>query len=65
MAPRFDKKLNKWIPTSSAEGPEAGYDIWGTVLRHGPVPFFNRIFKADDYEQGVLKFMAGTFILVC
>jgi hypothetical protein len=62
MAPKFDKQLNKWIPSSSAEGPEAGYDIWGTVIRHGPVPFFNRIVKADEYEQGVLKFMAGTFV---
>ena len=59
MAPKFDKQLNKWVPSSSEEGPEAGYDIWGTVIRHGPVPFFNRIVKADEYEQGVLKFMAG------
>jgi len=61
MAPKFDKQLNKWVPSSSEEGPEAGYDIWGTVIRHGPVPFFNRIVKADEYEQGVLNFMAGTY----
>jgi hypothetical protein len=60
MAPRFDKQLSKWVPASPEEGPEGGYDIWGTVIRHGPVPFFNRIVKADEYEQGVLKFMAGT-----
>lgn len=59
MAPRFDKQLNQWVATSPDEGPEAGYDIWGTVIRHGPVPFFNRIVKAGEYEQGVLKFMAG------
>ena len=59
MAPRFDKQLNQWVPTSPDEGPEAGYDIWGTVVRHGPIPFFNRIFKAGEYEQGVLKFMSG------
>ncbi len=59
MAPRFDKKVNIWVPTSADEGPEAGYDIWGTVIRHGPIPFFNRLVKADEYEQGVLKFMAG------
>jgi hypothetical protein len=59
MAPRFDIQLNKWVPTSPEEGPEAGYDIWGTAVRHGPIPLFNRVVKADDYEQGVLKFMAG------
>lgn len=59
MAPRYDKQLNRWEITSPEEGPEGGYDIWGTVIRHGPVPLFNRIAKADEYEQGVLKFMAG------
>lgn len=51
MAPKFDKKTNKWSPSSPEEGPAGGYDVWGTVIRHGPVPFFNRIFKADEYEQ--------------
>ena len=59
MAPRFDKAGNKWVATTAEEGPEAGYDVWGSLIRQGPQPFFNRIFKADDYEQAVLKFMAG------
>ena len=58
MAPRYDKELNRWVPATAAEGPEGGYDIWGTILRAGPVPFFNRLVKTDEYEQGVLKFMA-------
>merc|ERR1719203_288494 len=58
MAPKFDKKTQKWIPSSDDEMPSAGYDKIGTLLRHGPIPYFNRLFKESDYEQGVLKFMA-------
>jgi hypothetical protein len=57
MAPRFQD--GQWVPTSDEEGPSAGYDTVGTLLRHGPKPFFHRIFQADEYEQAVLKFMAG------
>jgi len=59
MAPRFDAKENKWVVTSPEEGPDAGYGIWGSLLRQGPSPFFNRVFKAEEYDQAVLKFMAG------
>jgi hypothetical protein len=59
MAPRYDKTTNKWTPTSADEGPEAGYDLWGSLLRQGPNPFIQRVFNAADYEQAVLKFMAG------
>jgi hypothetical protein len=59
MAPKYDKNTNKWTPTSADEGPEAGYDLWGSLLRQGPNPFIQRVFNADDYEQAVLKFMAG------
>ena len=59
MAPKFDKTQNKWLPTSPEEEPEAGYDIWGSLLRQGPNPFFNRLLRGEEYEQGVLKFMAG------
>eukprot|EP00545_Synedropsis_sp_CCMP1620_P012740 CAMPEP_0119016810 /NCGR_PEP_ID=MMETSP1176-20130426/14505_1 /TAXON_ID=265551 /ORGANISM="Synedropsis recta cf, Strain CCMP1620" /LENGTH=156 /DNA_ID=CAMNT_0006970353 /DNA_START=15 /DNA_END=485 /DNA_ORIENTATION=+ len=59
MAPRFDKKDNIWIPTGPEEGPEAGYDVWGSLFRQGPSPFLTRVFKPSDYEQAVLKFMAG------
>mmetsp|Transcript_26767 Transcript_26767/g.34902 ORF Transcript_26767/g.34902 Transcript_26767/m.34902 type:complete len:152 (+) Transcript_26767:2-457(+) len=59
MAPRFDAKENKWVITSPEEGPDAGYDIWGSLLRQGPSPFISRLLKEEEYEQGVLKFMAG------
>jgi hypothetical protein len=53
---KFDGE--KWIPDSDAEKPEAGYSIAGTLLRHGPVPAFRRVFQPHDYEQAVLKFIA-------
>jgi hypothetical protein len=28
-------------------------------LRQGPLPFLNRLFQPQDYEQAVLKFMNG------
>eukprot|EP00980_Cylindrotheca_fusiformis_P005046 scaffold1069_cov143-Cylindrotheca_fusiformis.AAC.4 len=59
MVPKFDPTQEKWVATSPEEGPEAGYDIWGSLLRQGPNPFFQRLFQAEDYNQGVLKFMAG------
>ncbi len=43
MAPRFDNKLNKWVAPSPEEGPEAGYDIWGSLVRQGPFPSINRV----------------------
>lgn len=55
----FDKKADKWVTSKpDVEGPEAGYDIWGTLVRGGPTPFFTRITSPDTYEQAVLKFMA-------
>jgi len=59
MAPRYDKTTRKWTPASAEEGPDGGYGVFGSLLRQGPQPFFNRIFKADEYDQAVLKFMAG------
>jgi hypothetical protein len=59
MAPQYDNKFNKWVVTSPEEGPEAGYDIWGSLVRQGPSPFINHVFKAEEYKQAVLKFMAG------
>ena len=56
---KFDKQLNKWVTNNpSVEGPEAGYDIWGTAIRGGPSPFFTRLTSPETYEQAVLKFMA-------
>lgn len=59
MAPRFDKDTARWIPSSPEEEASAGYDAIGSLLRQGPGPFFQRIFKPDDYDQAVLKYMAG------
>lgn len=59
MAPKFDKKAARWIPSSPAEDASAGYDAVGSLLRQGPAPFFQRIVNADEYDQAVLKFMAG------
>ena len=59
QAVKFDKNQDKWITNKpELEGPEAGYDIWGTVIRGGPLPFFTRLFNPDTYEQAVLKYMA-------
>jgi hypothetical protein len=59
MAPKYDKKTEKWSATKPEEGPEAGYPPTKTLLLHGPKPYFQRIFTPDDYEQAVLKFMSG------
>mmetsp|Transcript_20428 Transcript_20428/g.26338 ORF Transcript_20428/g.26338 Transcript_20428/m.26338 type:complete len:188 (-) Transcript_20428:294-857(-) len=59
MAPKFDKSVGKWVVTSEEEGPEAGYGPTKTLLLRGPKPFFSRVVTPDDYEQAVLKFMAG------
>jgi len=59
MAPRFDRATQRWSPSTPDEGPEAGYGIGRTLLLQGPKPFIHRLFQPDDYEQAVLKFMAG------
>ena len=56
MVPKFDG--DKWVAQSEAELPSAGYGIGKTFLLQGPEPFLKRLFQPDDYEQGVLKFMA-------
>mmetsp|Transcript_46305 Transcript_46305/g.112237 ORF Transcript_46305/g.112237 Transcript_46305/m.112237 type:complete len:179 (+) Transcript_46305:1-537(+) len=58
MAPKYDPVTNRWTPTSPDEEASAGYPAWGSLLRQGPSPFFQRVFNADDYDQGVLKMMA-------
>jgi hypothetical protein len=59
MAPKYDKRTEKWSPSKPEEGPEAGYPPTKTLLLHGPKPYLQRIFTPDDYEQAVLKFMSG------
>jgi hypothetical protein len=56
---KFDKKDSKWIATAPEEMPDAGYGPIKTLLLHGPEPFISRMVSSDDYEQSVLKFMAG------
>lgn len=58
MAPKYDAKTSRWSAMSPEEEASAGYSTWGSLIRQGPSPFFQRIFNADDYEQGVLKMMA-------
>jgi hypothetical protein len=55
MVPKYVD--NKWIPQTKEDLPEAGYDIFGTFLRHGPMPALTRITQPEDYEQAILKFM--------
>ena len=59
MAPKYDKAAQKWIATSPEEESGAGYPAINTLLIHGPKSFLTRVFQPDNYEQGVLKFMAN------
>ena len=55
MAPKYDKKTARWVPTSSSEEAGSGYGVGKTLLLRGPKPFLHRIVQPDDYEQAVLK----------
>lgn len=55
--PTFNKATQKWERASNDNG-EYPYDAVGALLRHGPAPFFTRILNPDEYEQGILKYMA-------
>lgn len=57
MVPKYDPSKQRWA--SEAEDLEGSYDIFETIVRNGPLPFFQRIISADSYEQGVLKMMAS------
>ena len=59
MAPRYDKETKRWSPTSPEEEASAGYSPFGSLLRQGPVPFFQRLRDPDGYDQGVLKMLAN------
>jgi len=59
MAPKYDKNEGRWTPSTPEEGSEFGYGPTKTLLLHGPKPWFSRVFTPDDYDQAVLKFMAG------
>lgn len=55
--PTFDEKTNRWIKNPNDDGVYP-YDAVGSALRHGPSPFLTRVTNADEYEQGILKYMA-------
>jgi hypothetical protein len=59
MAPRFDTASNKWVATKPEDEATSGYSVYKTLLLRGPKPFLHRVLQPDDYEQAVLKFMAG------
>lgn len=59
MAPKYNKTTKKWSPSNADESESAGYGPLGTLLRQGPVPFFNRIKDPEQYDQAVLKMMSG------
>ena len=59
MVPRYDKETKRWSPSSPEEEASAGYPPSGSLLRQGPVPFFQRLRDPDGYDQGVLKMLAN------
>ncbi|KAK1745431.1 hypothetical protein QTG54_003355 [Skeletonema marinoi] len=54
--PTFDDATQRYVKSSDDDGVMP-YDAIGSALRHGPVPFITRLTNADEYEQGVLKYM--------
>jgi len=54
--PTYDAASNRYTKNPQDDGAYP-YDVIGSALRHGPSPFFTRLFNADEYEQGVLKYM--------
>lgn len=54
--PTVDPETGRYIKSPLDDG-EYPYDAFGSALRHGPSPFLTRVFNADEYEQGVLKYM--------
>lgn len=59
MAPKYDPLTNEWEPTKPDEEASSGYPPIGSLIRQGPVPFFQRMMNPSNYEQGVLKMMAS------
>jgi hypothetical protein len=54
--PTFNKETNRYEKSPLDDG-QYPYDAIGAALRHGPSPFLTRVFNADEYEQGILKYM--------
>jgi hypothetical protein len=55
MVPKYIN--NEWVPQTEDDMPSAGYDVFGTFIRHGPKPTITRLLQPKDYEQAILKFM--------
>lgn len=56
--PTFNKETGRYEKSPLDDG-KYPYDAIGAALRHGPSPFLTRVFNADEYEQGILKYMAS------
>ena len=54
--PTLNKDTGRYEKSPLDDG-KYPYDAIGSALRHGPSPFLTRVFNADEYEQGVLKYM--------
>lgn len=54
--PTLDTETGRYTKSPLDDG-EYPYDAVGAALRHGPSPFLTRVFNADEYEQGVMKYM--------
>lgn len=50
----------KWVAETEEEGTNA-YPPINTLLRHGPKPFFTRVFQPDDYEY--VDCTVGCFVI--
>ena len=56
ILPTLNKDTGRYEKSPLDDG-KYPYDAIGSALRHGPAPFLTRVFNADEYEQGVLKYM--------
>mmetsp|Transcript_380 Transcript_380/g.587 ORF Transcript_380/g.587 Transcript_380/m.587 type:complete len:178 (-) Transcript_380:124-657(-) len=54
--PTLDTETGRYTKSPNDDGAYP-YDAVGSALRHGPSPFLTRTFNADEYEQGILKYM--------
>lgn len=58
MVPRYNPTTGRWEPNNPNEDSSAGYPPIGSLIRQGPIPFFQRLKDPDMYDQAVLKLMA-------
>lgn len=58
IKPTFDKTSGRWVASPGDDGVYP-YDAVGSLLRHGPSPFVQRVTDPAGYEQAVLAYMAS------